>query len=64
MNNLGNELEMHIANNYVSFEQIKKNGWSPIEETFVIFAKVGAAIMLNRKRLIRFPFLLDKVFYT
>ena len=59
MNNLGNELEMHIANNYVSLEQIKKNGWSPIEETSVIFAKVGAAIMLNRKRLVRFPFLLD-----
>ena len=59
MNNLGNELEMHLANNYVSLEQIKKNGWAPIEETSVIFAKVGAAIMLNRKRLVRFPFLLD-----
>lgn len=59
MNNLGNELEMHLANNYVSLEQIKKNGWAPIEETSVIFAKVGAAIMLNRKRLVRYPFLLD-----
>ena len=59
MNNLGNELVMHHANNYVSLEQIKKNGWSPIEEISVIFAKVGAAIMLNRKRLVRFSFLLD-----
>ena len=59
MNNVGNELEMNRSNNYVSPDQIKKNGWSPIEETSVIFAKVGAAIMLNRKRLVRFPFLLD-----
>ena len=59
MNNLGNELEMHLSNNYVSLEQIKNNGWSPIEETSVIFAKVGAAIMLNRKRLVRVAFLLD-----
>ena len=59
MNNMGNELEMHCSNNYVTTEQIKKNSWCPIEETSVIFAKVGAAIMLNRKRLVRFPFLLD-----
>ena len=59
MNNLGNELEMHFSNNYVSLDQIKKNGWSPIEATSVIFAKVGAAIMLNRKRLVRVTFLLD-----
>ena len=59
MNNVGNELEMNRSNNYVSPDQIKKNGWSPIEETSMIFAKVGAAIMLNRKRLVRFPFLLD-----
>ena len=59
MNNVGNELEMNRSNNYVSPDQIKKNGWSPIEETSVIFAKVGAAIMLNRKRLVRFPFLVD-----
>lgn len=59
MNNVGNEFEMNRSNNYVSPDQIKKNGWFPIEETSVIFAKVGAAIMLNRKRLVRFPFLLD-----
>ena len=59
MNNVGNELEMNRSNNYVSSDQIKKNGWSPIEEASVIFAKVGAAIMLNRKRLVRFSFLLD-----
>ena len=60
MNNSGNEYEMVTANNYVSDEQIARKNWKPIDDVpAVIFAKVGAAIMLNRKRLCRFPFLLD-----
>ena len=60
MNNYGNEHEMTCANNYVTNEQIVRKNWKPITEVpAVIFAKVGAAIMLNRKRLCRFPFLLD-----
>ncbi len=59
MNNYGNEHEMYSANNYVTEEQCRRNGWTPITEISVIFAKVGAAIMLNRKRLVRFSFLLD-----
>ena len=59
MNNAGNEHEMCTANNYVSEAQCKKNGWTPITEISVVFAKVGAAIMLNRKRLVRISFLLD-----
>ena len=60
MNNYGNEHEMTCANNYVTDEQIARKGWKPIYDVpAVIFAKVGAAIMLNRKRLCRFPFLLD-----
>lgn len=60
MNNYGNEQEMTCANNYVTDEQIVRKNWKPITEVpAVIFAKVGAAIMLNRKRLCRFPFLLD-----
>ena len=59
MNNYGNEHEMRNANNYVSMAQCLKNGWTPITDVSVIFAKVGAAIMLNRKRLVRFAFLLD-----
>ena len=60
MNNYGNEQEMTCANNYVTDEQIIRKNWKPITEVpAVIFAKVGAAIMLNRKRLCRFPFLLD-----
>lgn len=60
MNNAGNENEMNVANNYVTDAQIASRRWSPIEELpAIFFAKVGAAVMLNRKRLCRFPFLLD-----
>lgn len=60
MNNDGNELEMSVANNYVTDEQLRSKNWKPITELpAIIFAKVGAAIMLNRKRLCAFPFLLD-----
>ena len=60
MNLDGNESEMTVANNYVTAEQIAVHRWSPIKELpAIFFAKVGAAVMLNRKRLCRFPFLLD-----
>lgn len=60
MNNVGNEHEMVAANNYVTREQIDRKGWKPIDEVpAIFFAKVGAAVLLNRKRLCRFPFLLD-----
>ena len=60
MNSDGNENEMTVANNYVTAEQIADHRWSPITELpAIFFAKVGAAVMLNRKRLCRFPFLLD-----
>ena len=60
MNLDSNENEMIVANNYVTAEQIADHRWSPITELpAIFFAKVGAAVMLNRKRLCRFPFLLD-----
>ena len=60
MNLGGNENEMTVANNYVTAEQIAVHRWSPITDLpAIFFAKVGAAVMLNRKRLCRFPFLLD-----
>ena len=60
MNLDGNENEMIAANNYVTTVQIAAHRWSPIEELpAIFFAKVGAAVMLNRKRLCYFPFLLD-----
>ena len=60
MNNAGNEHEMTTANNYVTREQIARKGWNPIDEVpAIFFAKVGAAVLLNRKRLCCSPFLLD-----
>lgn len=60
MNNIGNEHEMISSNNYVSDEQLQRKKWKPIDNVpAIIFAKVGAAIMLNRKRLVRTPFLID-----
>ena len=60
MNNIGNERIMTNANNYVTFEQIKNNAWHPIADVpAVIFAKVGAAVLLNRKRMVYQPFLID-----
>ena len=60
MNTDGNENELIVANNYVTDEQISRRKWRVITEVpAIFFAKVGAAVMLNRKRLIRHPFLLD-----
>ena len=50
MNTPGNELKMTIANNYVTQEQIECLGYIVIEDEAIIFAKVGAAIALERKR--------------
>ena len=60
MNLEGNEIEMTVSNNYVTGEQIDRKKWSPLNDVpAMYFAKVGAAVMLNRKRLCRFPFLFD-----
>ena len=60
MNNVGNEKVMTVSNNYVSLEQVKKNGWKVITDVPAIyFAKVGAAVLLNRKRLVLTPCLCD-----
>ena len=60
MNISGNEFELLYSNNYVTQEQIKRKKWKPITEVpAMFFAKVGAAVMLNRKRLVNTPFLLD-----
>ena len=60
MNLNGNEYELIYSNNYVTQEQIERKKWKPIAEVpAIFFAKVGAAVMLNRKRLVNTPFLLD-----
>ncbi|QBZ12716.1 type I restriction modification DNA specificity domain protein [Streptococcus mitis] len=60
MNNIGNEIEMVTSNNYVTQDQIDSRKWKVIDTVpAIMFAKVGAALLLNRKRLIREPFLID-----
>ncbi|RDE83331.1 restriction endonuclease subunit S [Haemophilus parahaemolyticus] len=60
MNLLGNEIFMENSNNYVSINQITNKKWKTITSTpAVIFAKVGAALMLDRKRLVLNEFLID-----
>ena len=60
MNTLGNETELVNSSNYVTAEQIAKRSWKPVTDVpAMLFAKVGAAVFLDRKRLVRKPFLLD-----
>lgn len=59
-NTFGNEIYLQYANNYVTNHQIKKNKWKTFDQVpAIVFAKVGAAIFLNRKRMINEPFLID-----
>src|SRR5699024_10804388 len=60
MNLPANKTFMKMANNYVTDQQINEKKWKVINDVpAVIFAKVGAAIMLNRKRMVIEPFLMD-----
>ena len=60
MNTPGNETELINSNNYVTAEQIARKSWKPVTGVpAMFFAKVGAAVFLDRKRLVRRPFLLD-----
>jgi len=58
MNLKGNEHIMVTANNYVNNEQIMRLNYKPINTKSIIFAKVGAAIFLERKRIAN-NFLMD-----
>ncbi len=52
MNNPGNELFMLRANNYISEGQRKAIGAVRIPAGAIVFAKVGAAVFLERKRIL------------
>jgi len=58
MNLASNERIMSVANNYVSEEQITRLKFRVIGSPSIIFAKVGAAIFLERKR-VATNFLID-----
>ena len=51
MNIEANDITMKIANHYVTDDQIKIMKSKVIKNTAIIFAKVGAAIFLERKRI-------------
>ena len=60
MNLSDNEVVLKKANHYVTETQIAERKWQPIKQLpCIFFAKVGAALLLNRKRLVNQPFLLD-----
>lgn len=60
MNLPGNSRRMRAANNYVRPEQIVRLSWKAVTDLpAVIFAKVGAAVFLGRKRIADHPFLID-----
>lgn len=59
MNLSENNIVMNISSNYVTDDQISRNKWKPIDGNTIIFAKVGAAVFLERKRQTRCKFLTD-----
>lgn len=50
---------MQIANNYVSQSMVKDLKTTPFDKDSIIFAKVGAALFMERKRIAHSPFLID-----
>ena len=59
MNLKGNEKVMIKSNNTINDNILSEMGVKLIEEPSIIFAKVGEAIFLNRKRIAKQPFLID-----
>ncbi len=52
MNNEGNETFMKLANNYISEETRQRLGAHVFPENTIVFAKVGAAVFLERKKIL------------
>lgn len=55
----GNDRWMNQSNNYVSEELARRMGWRPMCRGSVVFAKVGAALLLNRRRILTCDSLVD-----
>ena len=54
-----NKRDIVNANNYVSIRIADSMGWKPFPAGAVVFAKVGAALKLNRRRILIRPTLID-----
>ncbi|MDD2761757.1 MAG: hypothetical protein PHH11_15890 [Methylomonas sp.] len=59
MNLQGNERYLSKANNYVCLYDVDKYNWKTIPQGAVCFAKVGAALLLNRRRIATSNCLID-----
>jgi len=55
----GNRRNLTRANNCVSLETAGNQGWTPFPAGGIAFAKVGAALLLNRRRVLDKPSLVD-----
>lgn len=55
----GNERWLRVANHYVSAHTSAANGWRLIQPPGIAFAKVGAALRLNKRRMLNSPSLVD-----
>lgn len=59
MNNEGNETFMTDANHYISEETRKRLGATVFPRDSIVFAKVGAAVFLERKKILIYPSCID-----
>ena len=59
MNSVGNELFLSSANNYVDERSRKAIGAVLVPKGAIVFAKVGAAVFLERKRILAQPSCID-----
>lgn len=59
MNNNGNEVLMLNSNNYISEKDLMKLGATIIPRSSIVFAKIGAALFLERKRILLMDSLID-----
>jgi type I restriction enzyme, S subunit len=59
MSREGNEVCLQAANNYVSGDLVRREGWRLVPAGSIAFAKVGAALLLNRRRKLTCDCLVD-----
>ena len=59
MNNEGNETFITTANHYISEQTRKRLGATAFPAESIVFAKVGAAVFLERKKILRQPSCID-----
>jgi type I restriction enzyme S subunit len=59
MSTAGNERTLRRANHYVTRDRAARQSWHPMPTDSVVFAKVGAALLLNRRRMLSQESLID-----